>query len=82
MVIDTTPTQTPTQTQGDDMTVVLSGEAVTALREIALRRGVSDLGEVLLKAISHEKFLVEEADKGSRLLIQRPDQPLREFVVK
>lgn len=63
------------------VTVSLTGEAIGAIKAIASRRGVS-MSDALRQAIGTEKFLVEERDRGSKILIERPDQSLREVVIR
>jgi predicted transcriptional regulator len=63
------------------VTVNLSPEAVDALNEIADSRGVT-LSEALRQAIASEKFLVDEVRKGSKILVERPDQGIREIVIR
>ena len=63
------------------LTVNLSDEAVTALEAISAQRGVS-VTEVLRQAIASEKFLNDEVSKGAKILVERPNQPLREIVLR
>jgi hypothetical protein len=63
------------------VTVSLTGEAIGAVREIALARGIS-VSEALRQAIGTEKFITDERSKGSKILIERPDQSLREVVIR
>jgi predicted transcriptional regulator len=63
------------------VTVSLSQEAVDALNQIADSRGVS-LTEALRQAIASEKFLSDEVSKGSKILVERPNQPVREIVIR
>ncbi len=58
----------------------LSDEAVAALREIADRRG-STLTEALRQAIATERLLLEESAKGSKILVERSDNSIRELVL-
>lgn len=69
------------ETSKQKVTVSLTGEAIGAIKEIASRRGIS-MSDALRQAIGTEKFLVEEHDKGSKILIERPDQSLREVVIR
>jgi hypothetical protein len=62
------------------LTVNLSDEALAALRELA--GDDKTLGQVLGEAIASEKFLRGEVQKGGRVLIEKPDQTLREVVMR
>jgi predicted transcriptional regulator len=63
------------------LTVNLTDEALTALRELADKRGVT-LGQALGQAIASEKFLQDEVSKGGKVLIEKPDQTVREVVLR
>lgn len=63
------------------LTVNLTDEALTALRELAAKRGVT-LGQALGQAIASEKFLQDEVSKGGKVLIEKPDQTVREVVLR
>ena len=63
------------------VTVNLTGDAIQAVRELADKRGIS-IGEALRQAIATEKFLSDETSKGSKVLIDRPNQPTREVVIR
>lgn len=39
------------------------------------------MGEVIRRAIGTEKFLLEQKEKGAKILIQEPDKSLKELVV-
>jgi len=62
------------------LTVNLSEEAIAVLRELA--GDDKTLGQVLGEAIASEKFLRSEVQKGGRVLIEKPDQTLREVVLR
>ena len=61
-------------------TVVLSGDALSALRFIASVRGIS-ISDALAQAIAREKTITEEVTRGGRVLIEKPDKSLRELVL-
>ena len=63
------------------VTVNLSTEAVQALQDIADSRGVT-LTEALRQAIATEKFLSEEVRQGNKILVERPDQGIREIILR
>lgn len=62
------------------LTVNLSEEAIAVLRELA--GDDKTLGQVLGEAIASENFLRSEVKKGGRVLIEKPDQTLREVVLR
>lgn len=53
--------------------VDLSDEQVSALQELARRRGLK-LSEVLQQAISTEKLIADNVQEGDDLLIRKGDQ--------
>jgi predicted transcriptional regulator len=55
--------------------------AVRALKEIAERRGTT-MAEVVRQAIATEKFLVDEVEKGNKILIEDQDKSLRQVVFR
>lgn len=63
------------------LTVNLTDEAMAALRELADKRGIT-LGQALGQAIASEKFLHDEVSKGGKVLIEKPDQTVREVVLR
>jgi predicted transcriptional regulator len=63
------------------LTVNLTDDALQALRELADSNNMT-LGQALGQAIASEKFLRDEVKKGGRVLIEKPDQTLREVVLR
>jgi cysteine synthase len=63
------------------LTVNLTYDAMAALRALADQRGVT-LGQALGQAIASEKFLADEVNKGGKVLIEKPDQTIREVVLR
>jgi predicted transcriptional regulator len=63
------------------LTVNLTDDALQALRELAESNNMT-LGQALGQAIASEKFLRDEVKKGGRVLIEKPDQTLREVVLR
>ncbi len=63
----------------EKVTLRLAPDARVALDWIAAKRGVT-LGEVIRQALNHEKFLTEEADRGSMILIEGRDGRLKQLV--
>jgi predicted transcriptional regulator len=63
------------------LTVNLTDDALQALRELAESSNMT-LGQALGQAIASEKFLRDEVKKGGRVLIEKPDQTLREVVLR
>lgn len=63
------------------LTVNLTDDAMSALRELADKSGIT-LGQALGQAIASEKFLRDEVSKGGKILIEKPDQTIREVVLR
>jgi len=63
------------------LTVNLTEDAITALRELADGRGIS-LGQALGQAIADQKYFSDEVSKGGKVLIEKPDQTVREIVLR
>ncbi|WP_315765146.1 MULTISPECIES: hypothetical protein [unclassified Bradyrhizobium] len=63
----------------EKVTLRLAPDARVALDWIAAKRGLT-LAEVVRQAISHEKFLTEEIDRGSTILIEGKDGRLKQLV--
>ena len=81
------PQDVPTQTtqvadpQPESVTVVLSGDALAQLKEIASRYQIS-IPEAVARAISRERTISEEIAKGGRVLIEKADKSLRGLVLE
>ena len=63
------------------ITVNLTDDALAALKDLADKRGIS-MGQALGQAIASEKFLQDEVSKGGKVLIEKPDQTIREVVLR
>ena len=63
----------------EKVTLRLAPDARVALDWIAARRGLT-LAEVVRQAISHEKFLTEELDRGSAILIEGKDGRVKQLI--
>jgi predicted transcriptional regulator len=59
----------------------LSDEVVGTLRKLAEKRGTT-MTEVLRQAISTEKFLQDEIDAGSKLLIEDKNHNIRQVLIR
>jgi predicted transcriptional regulator len=66
---------------GKKVTVNLGDEVQAALNEIATKRGVS-MTEALRQAIANEKFLQDEINQGSKILIEDKDKNVQRVVFK
>jgi predicted transcriptional regulator len=66
---------------GKKVTVNLGDEVVQALNEIATTRGVT-MTEALRQAIANEKFLQDEINQGSRILIEDKERNVQRVVFK
>jgi hypothetical protein len=67
---------------GDKITLRLSPDARAALQWISAQYGNVSLAEVIRKALSTEKYLLEQRAKGSSLLIEDPSGRQREIVLR
>ena len=61
------------------VTVNLPDQTVEAIQEIAKRRGTT-VTEALKQVIENQRFLQDEVDNGSKVLIKSPDQSYREVL--
>ena len=59
------------------VTVNLSDETIRDLREVADKRGIT-LTEAIRRAIATEKFVQDERDEGSKILVEKPGGRVRE----
>lgn len=66
---------------GKKVTVNLGDEVQAALNEIATKRGIS-MTEALRQAIANEKFLQDEINQGSKILIEDKDKNVQRVVFK
>jgi hypothetical protein len=59
----------------------LSQEVLDALRNIAKTQGIS-MTEALRRAISTEKFLLDQVQANSKILIEDKDKNIRQILVR
>jgi hypothetical protein len=62
------------------LSVNLSPEVADALRELKIRYGTTT--EAIRRAISTEKYIVDQMNAGARILLERKGEPLREVVFR
>jgi hypothetical protein len=62
------------------LSVNLSPEVADALRELKSRYGTTT--EAIRRAISTEKYIVDQMNAGARILIEKEGEPLREVVFR
>jgi hypothetical protein len=71
----------PTRTQvPEKLTLRLAPDVRVALEWIANKKGVT-LGEAIRQAIGREKFLQEEVERGSAILIEEKGGRLKQLVL-
>jgi hypothetical protein len=63
----------------EKLTLRLSPDVRIALEWMAAKKGVT-LGEVIRQAISREKFLTEEVDRGSSIIIEEKNGRIKQLV--
>ncbi len=61
------------------LTVNLPDQTVEAIQEIAQKRGTT-VTEALKQVIESQRFLQDEIETGSKVLIKSPDQSYREVL--
>lgn len=61
------------------VTVNLPDQTVEAIKSIAQQRGTT-VTEALRQVIEGQRFLQDEMENGNKLLIQNPDQSVRQVV--
>jgi metal-responsive CopG/Arc/MetJ family transcriptional regulator len=74
------PTKTPSNTT-KRMSVNLSSDVANWLESIAKEQNISQ-SEALRRAIATEKYLLDERQKGSKVLLQRSDKEIREVIFR
>ena len=62
------------------VTMVLSEELLEAIQKLATANNYS-IATVLRNAISHELFLRDAVENGSKILIKSPDKDIREVIL-
>jgi len=63
------------------MSISLSGDAARMLEFLAEAQGITQ-NEALRKAIATEAYLLQERMQGSKVLLQKPSQDIREVVFR
>jgi bisphosphoglycerate-dependent phosphoglycerate mutase len=61
------------------VTVNLPVETVEAIKKIAGERGTT-VTEALRQVIESQRYLQQEIQQGSKVLIEKPDQSLRQLI--
>ena len=61
------------------VTVNLPDDTVEGLRKIAAEKGIT-LTEAMRQVIESQRFLHQEMRKGSKVLLEKPDQTLRQVI--
>jgi len=63
------------------MSISITEDAAVALKEIAERRGVN-MSVALGQAIAIDRLLSDEMARGGRVLIEKPDETIRELIIR
>ncbi|ODB78125.1 MULTISPECIES: ribbon-helix-helix protein, CopG family [Micromonospora] len=72
--------ETPEATSGQmRLSVNLSADAAEAIRELTERRGIT-ITELIRRAISTQKYVDDAVNRGAKILIEEPDEKLRELI--
>ncbi|PYE39168.1 hypothetical protein DFI02_12916 [Rhizobium sp. PP-F2F-G20b] len=71
-----------TGSTGEKLTLRLTGETREALEWVASKYGNISLAEAIRRAIGTEKYLLEEKDKGSTLIIEERGGRVKEIVLR
>ncbi len=74
--------QTAQDRSADKITLRLSTDAREALEWIAGKYGNITLSEAIRRALGTEKYLLEQKDKGSAILIEEPGGRVKELVFR
>ncbi len=61
--------------------ISLSDDVIKKLQEIAQRRGIS-MTEAIKIAINTEDYIQTQIEKGGKILVEKPDNTLREVIFK
>ena len=61
------------------VTVNLPEETVDAIKSIAADRGIT-VTEAMRQVIENQRYLHQEVKTGGKVLIEKPNQPLRQLV--
>jgi hypothetical protein len=62
----------------DSITVVLTDEALEALKEIAREKGI-DLEDALREALANERVIAREVARGAKIVIAKADRTMQEL---
>jgi hypothetical protein len=79
-----TPQASLPETSGTDavrLSINLAPDVAQALRTMAQRQGVS-ITEAVRRAISTEKFFRDEAEKGSKVLVEDTNKNIRQILLR
>jgi hypothetical protein len=63
------------------MSISLTGDAAEMLKSLAESQGITQ-NEALRKAIATEAYLFQERQKGSKVLLQKSDNEIREVIFR
>lgn len=63
------------------LTVNLPDSTVEGLRQIAADRDIT-VTEALRQVIENQRYLHDEMQQGSKLLLEKPDRQIRELVIR
>jgi hypothetical protein len=63
------------------MSISLTGDATEMLKFLAESQGITQ-NEALRKAIATEAYLLQERQKGSKVLLQKSDNEIREVIFR
>lgn len=75
-------TRAPEDQESGRLNLRLSPEAREAIQKIAAKFGGVSAAEVVRRAIGTELFLMEEKDKGSKILIEDKNGNVRQLVLR
>lgn len=67
---------------GDKITIRLSADARDALEWIAAKYGNISFADAMRRALGTEKYLLEQRDKGSSILVEEVGGRLKEIVLR
>jgi predicted transcriptional regulator len=74
-------TKDNTSNTGKRMSINLSSDVAKWLESIAEEQNISQ-SEALRRAIATEKYLLDERNKGSKILLQKADKESREVIFR
>ncbi|TAE58814.1 MAG: CopG family transcriptional regulator [Nostocales cyanobacterium] len=71
----------PNSTSGKRISVLMTDEAAELLQYLAEMQGISK-SEALRKAIATEAYFLKERKNGSQILLQKPNEKIREVIFR